>query len=270
MDNVGVGNYIRIKLKEKGITQEALAERLNITPSAVSQNLSGKSSFEIQNLVIIAEMINDTLDNIVRAGERKETELEKAVKSGLPAVLEYEKKSVSLIEKDINGSNAMDYAISHVAVDVLKHLVDNRLYGEGIFSDPLFIAFLIKNDLEGYLTRSYIDSQTSLSTEKGFTWTKIQYPSFFKDKEQLFNLIDKGESITGKISDKGKTLIEAIFGCKNDAILRLLPYFHQRTYEKLGEEILILLAVAIEKDDLPIFNKIKEISKFTVDDRLLA
>ena len=42
MDNVKVGLYIKQRIKEKGITQEQLAEEMNISSSAVSQVLSGK------------------------------------------------------------------------------------------------------------------------------------------------------------------------------------------------------------------------------------
>ena len=39
MNNVKVGQFIKEKLKSKSITQEQLADKLNISSSAVSQSL---------------------------------------------------------------------------------------------------------------------------------------------------------------------------------------------------------------------------------------
>lgn len=268
MDNTTVGNYIRMKLKEKGISQESLAERLGITPSAVSQNLSGKSSFEIQNLVIIAEILEDTLDNIVRAGEKKESELERKVKLGLKEILNFEKSGQSLKEKDIYNNTALDYAIRHQNVEVFKHLVDRHLYGEGVSKNPLFLAFLIHHNLEEYLTRQYVDYSLDLSMESTHSLTKIEFPSFFNNRDYLFDIIQKGDSIIGKLSPQGLILIDSILGCRNSNILNRIPYLRQQRNWQTSDSTYAILAVTIERDDLVNFNRIKDLSRMEIDDKM--
>jgi len=63
-----------------------LAEILNISAAAVSQNLNGKSSFEIGHLEINAGLIDESLNTIIKGGERRETEIQNAVMIGLGTV----------------------------------------------------------------------------------------------------------------------------------------------------------------------------------------
>lgn len=49
IDNLKVAEKIKKLLKDNNMTQEQLANKLSITKSAVSQNLRGKSNFDIQN-----------------------------------------------------------------------------------------------------------------------------------------------------------------------------------------------------------------------------
>ena len=53
---------IRTKLKEKGIKQTKLAERLNVSSAAISKLLRGESNFTIKKLVEIAEAIELKLE----------------------------------------------------------------------------------------------------------------------------------------------------------------------------------------------------------------
>lgn len=53
---------IRTKLKEKGITQTKLADRLNVSSAAISKLLRGESNFTIKKLVELAEAIELKLE----------------------------------------------------------------------------------------------------------------------------------------------------------------------------------------------------------------
>jgi transcriptional regulator with XRE-family HTH domain len=64
-DPVLIGEHIKQLLKTHNMTQDQLANHLHITKSAVSQNLNGKSSFDIQNLIAISKLFSISLDALL-------------------------------------------------------------------------------------------------------------------------------------------------------------------------------------------------------------
>lgn len=55
--------------KNKGITQEALAEKINVSRQAVAKWESGQAYPDISNLIQISDLMNVTVDYLVRDGE---------------------------------------------------------------------------------------------------------------------------------------------------------------------------------------------------------
>ena len=93
MDNVKVGLYIKKRIAEKGITQDQLAEMMNITSSAVSQVLTGKNMFDVVNLQVLSRILDEPIDKILNAGEEPETYLEILARK---TQLEYKKDDPNL------------------------------------------------------------------------------------------------------------------------------------------------------------------------------
>ena len=60
---------LAILRKNKGITQEALAEKLNVSRQAVAKWESGQVYPDISNLIQISNLMNVTVDYLVRDGE---------------------------------------------------------------------------------------------------------------------------------------------------------------------------------------------------------
>lgn len=78
--------------KNKGITQEALAEKLNVSRQAVAKWESGQAYPDISNLIQISNLMNVTVDYLVRDGEcmvkldaDKDTDLNEIIKFRLEA-----------------------------------------------------------------------------------------------------------------------------------------------------------------------------------------
>ena len=65
LDSVKAGKEIAILRKSMGLTQEDLADRLDISPQAVSKWENGHSMPELSLLVKLAEILNSTLDAIL-------------------------------------------------------------------------------------------------------------------------------------------------------------------------------------------------------------
>ena len=131
IDNVKVGEYIKKLLKSKNMTQDDLAEALFISKSAVSQNLRGKSSFDIQNLIQISKIFEITLDDLLnlKTEETVEStsEYQKVVNQGLPAIQKVPAQDLRIAEPDMYGKVLVDYIIESRKLDMLIYLVDEEV-----------------------------------------------------------------------------------------------------------------------------------------------
>lgn len=70
MDQVKIGNFLKKLRKEKGITQEQLAEILNVSGRTVSRWETGNNMPDISILVYIADYYDISIPEII-SGERK-------------------------------------------------------------------------------------------------------------------------------------------------------------------------------------------------------
>lgn len=83
MDLLKIGQFIRTKRKEKGLTQEALAEKLGVTSRAVSKWENGVCLPDADNMIILADILGVSINNlfsgeVIDVNERDE-QLEKTL-----------------------------------------------------------------------------------------------------------------------------------------------------------------------------------------------
>ncbi|MFP4178064.1 MAG: helix-turn-helix domain-containing protein [Acholeplasmataceae bacterium] len=126
IDNVRVGQLIKKKLKERNMTQEQLADLLNISKSAVSQNVNGKSSFDIQNLMKIANIFNMSIDELIsqKSGNEKDviSEYERVVRKGIDELRRVPPKDLNIKDPDLYGKVFIEYVIEYERVDMFTYL----------------------------------------------------------------------------------------------------------------------------------------------------
>jgi transcriptional regulator with XRE-family HTH domain/phosphoribosyl-ATP pyrophosphohydrolase len=131
IDNIKVGEYIKKLLKSKNMTQDDLAEALCISKSAVSQNLRGKSTFDIQNLFQIAKIFEITLDDLLnlKSDETYEviSEYQKVVNQGLPAIQKVAPQDLRMYEPDMYGKVLVDYIVESRKLEMLTYLIDEEV-----------------------------------------------------------------------------------------------------------------------------------------------
>jgi transcriptional regulator with XRE-family HTH domain len=131
IDNIKVGEYIKKLLKQHNMTQDDLAESLNISKSAVSQNLRGKSSFDIQNLIAISKLFNITLDELLNLKTEESndviSEYQKVVNQGLGALQKVPPLDLSIADPDLYGKVLVDYIIDQRQLDMLIYLIENKV-----------------------------------------------------------------------------------------------------------------------------------------------
>ena len=67
-----VSNSIKKLREERGMTQDELAEKLNVTRQAVSNCETGKTQPDIETLTRLAEIFDVSVERIIYGSERKE------------------------------------------------------------------------------------------------------------------------------------------------------------------------------------------------------
>ncbi len=72
---ITLGQKISTLRKEKGITQEGLSERLGVSPQAVSKWENDISSPDISLLVVLAEILGVSVDQLLSREEKKTVHL---------------------------------------------------------------------------------------------------------------------------------------------------------------------------------------------------
>ena len=66
MDNVQTGKLIAELRKQQGLTQQQLADKLNLSNKTISKWESGAGSPDISNLPILAEALGITVDELLK------------------------------------------------------------------------------------------------------------------------------------------------------------------------------------------------------------
>jgi transcriptional regulator with XRE-family HTH domain len=159
IDNLKVGVFIKELLKEHRMTQDDLANELHITKAAVSQNLNGKNSFDIENLVRIAKLFKISLDDLIAA--RKpidqpdiDSEYIRMMKRGFEDFKQHQPKALNIGIPDVYGKLFMEYLIENARHEWIEYIVDQGIiYADlnhqsySVLSQKLVI-YLLKNKLK--------------------------------------------------------------------------------------------------------------------------
>jgi transcriptional regulator with XRE-family HTH domain len=196
MNNLKVGAYIKLKLKEKGITQEQLAEEMNISSSAVSQVLSGKNMFDIVNLQVLSRILDVSIDCILNAGEEPETTLEILAKK---SAIDYQKVDVNLEkyqEKDHKGNKLFDYIIKHENIELIK-LFEEKIIKE-YANDIRLGTILIKNEepelFKNFYTRFSYKRNIDFGQEVSDYKNQITIPEYKEEEKNFFRALTESHN----------------------------------------------------------------------------
>lgn len=201
MDNTKIGNYIKIRLKEKGITQEKLAEELNISSSAVSQVLSGKNMFDYPNMILLAKILDESLDKIINAGEESVTLLEEMSKLSVEEYLKKDPELTKVLELDSKNNSLIEYVLKNKNYKLIKIIKEKKHLPE-LINDIRYATMVITND----------------DTE-AFNHVNKNYLMFENNK---FGHTDQDAGIPNKkfytLSNEEQDFIDAIINTKSESI----------------------------------------------------
>lgn len=102
MDQKKIGQFLKTLRKEKNITQEVLAETLNVSSRTVSRWETGSNMPDISLLVVLSEFYQVSIPEIID-GERKSEKMNQETKDTAIKMVEYSKNEVNMAKKQITG-----------------------------------------------------------------------------------------------------------------------------------------------------------------------
>lgn len=89
MDQIKIGNFISLCRKNKKLTQEELAEQLNVSANAVSKWERGVNLPDYSNMQVLCEVLGISLNEFFAGEHIKENELEKQSERNILGILKF-------------------------------------------------------------------------------------------------------------------------------------------------------------------------------------
>lgn len=109
MDQKKIGRFLKELRNEKGLTQEQLVEKLNVSGRTVSRWETGSNMPDISLLVEIAEFYNTSIPEIIN-GERKSEKVNEEVREVAETMSYYAGAEKETIVKNIRGLSLIGLA----------------------------------------------------------------------------------------------------------------------------------------------------------------
>ncbi|MBD5455458.1 MAG: helix-turn-helix transcriptional regulator [Lachnospiraceae bacterium] len=105
MDQRKTGNFLKTLRKEKGLTQEQLAEQFNVSDRTVSRWETGSNMPDLSILIEIADFYDVDIREIID-GERKSENMDSETKNTLKKVAEYSDAEKKILKKRVISMTA--------------------------------------------------------------------------------------------------------------------------------------------------------------------
>lgn len=102
MDQIKIGAFLKALRKTKELTQEQLAEKLNVSSRTVSRWETGSSMPDIGMLVELAEFYDVSIPEIIYA-ERKSENMNQETRETAAAMAEYSRNEVKVGKQNVIG-----------------------------------------------------------------------------------------------------------------------------------------------------------------------
>ena len=110
MDQKKVGLFLKTLRKEKNITQEVLAETLNVSSRTVSRWETGSNMPDISLLVELSEFYQVSIPEIIN-GERKSEKMNQETKDIAIKMAEYSKNELNTEKRKIINALLMVFGV---------------------------------------------------------------------------------------------------------------------------------------------------------------
>ena len=109
MDQIKIGGFLKDLRKEKGITQEQLAEKLGVSGRTISRWETGNNMPDISLLVEIAEYFDVSIPEIIK-GKRKSEDMKEETKEVAETMSDYARAEKEQLLKSIRNMSILGLA----------------------------------------------------------------------------------------------------------------------------------------------------------------
>ena len=110
MDQLKIGAFLKKLRKEKGLTQEQLAEKLKVSSRTVSRWETGSNMPDIGILVEIAVFFDVSIPEII-SGERKSENMDQETRETAVAMAEYSRNELKTGKQKVIGILMLSFGI---------------------------------------------------------------------------------------------------------------------------------------------------------------
>lgn len=134
MEQKKIGNFLKNLRKEKGITQEMLAEKLNVSGRTVSRWETGNNMPDISLLIELAEFYDVSIPEIVN-GRRENEKMNEEVKEVAEKMSEYAGVEKENLIKDIRNLSIVGvcalaiYFLLEITGSATQNVIFEKIYG---------------------------------------------------------------------------------------------------------------------------------------------
>lgn len=108
MDQVKIGSFLKELRKEKGLTQDQLADKFNVSNRTISRWENGNNMPDLDILIEIADFYEVDLREILN-GERKSEKMDKEIKETVLQAVDYTNTEAEKYNKRIRICNAIGF-----------------------------------------------------------------------------------------------------------------------------------------------------------------
>ena len=146
MDQIKVGSFLKDLRREKGITQEQLAEELGVSGRTISRWETGNNMPDIGLLVEIAEYFDVSIPEIIK-GERKSEDMKEEAKEVAETMSDYAKAEKEELVKSIRNMSIIGLAalLVYMVLNITGVYDRNNLfrYAYGISEALIYVMVLM-------------------------------------------------------------------------------------------------------------------------------
>jgi len=129
MDQKKIGDFLKVLRKERGLTQEQLAQHLHVSGRTVSRWETGNNMPDISLLIEIAEFYDVSIPEIV-SGERKNEAMNEETKETARTLSEYAESEKELLLRKIRSESILGVCALAVyaALDITNLALKNDFF----------------------------------------------------------------------------------------------------------------------------------------------
>ena len=146
MDQIKIGGFLKDLRKEKGITQEQLAEKLGVSGRTISRWETGNNMPDISLLVEIAEFFDVSIPEIIK-GERKSEDMKEETKEVAETMSDYAKAEKEQLVKSIRNMSIIGLAalLIFMVLNITNAYERNNLfrYAYGISEALIYVTVVM-------------------------------------------------------------------------------------------------------------------------------